>query len=222
MPAKVKEIRKQDVDGSFAPVRRLVEKLIDAVTMQRALYDSVQENKDALRLLVHGIFMQDLSEGTINGNHTFETEKGDLTANFKVGANADISQYRKSLRADLGDDYGELFEETDKIEVTSQSSLWKRQIREHPELFTLTLRDNVTMDELLMLWEKHPELFNIGVYSQDRYQKVYPKHCKTDTKVRPRQGLLEKLGRLEGKLRKRVLTVLRRFLEENIEVAIKV
>ena len=220
MAAKEKKITKKSVDN-FSPLKALATALVEAIGLMKKLSENISERKDKLRLLCQQVFLEDLAEGRVYGNHVFKTKNGKLTANFRVRSDASITQYRKSLSKDLGSHYNELFEEKDEITLVPGGKRFKREIKEHPELFKLELKRGITMADLLRVYHEFPNLFDIKVDSLERYAQVYDRGVIIDTKVYPRNGLLEKLGRIEDKLRKRALTVLSRWLEENLEVAIK-
>lgn len=214
MAAKEKEIKKiSDKD--------LVDKLAKSLSVLKSLQKMTEELKQKLRRKCQDQFLRDIKKGKIYGNHTYKTENGPLTVNFRVAPESEITHYERSLASDLYDNWEKLFEETEEIIVSTTPQQTGKQFLVHPELFTLSLKPAVTMNQMLELYKKYPDLFDVNVRSKERYKEVYPNNVETKRKVFPKNGFIEKLGKIEENLRKRVLNSLSKYFEKYLETAIK-
>ena len=222
MAAKAKELTKQTIDeDKFKAIRAKANKVIEAAKACKVLTEFISANKTEINTVCREIFLQDLENGSINGNHIFSGPKGTMTINFKLMAKADITQYKRTLVSYLGERYVDLFMEEIEFEPSSEEEFCE-QIHEHPELFSLTMKPGVTMKELLKVYKTFPQLFTIRVRDKKRYAEVYPDLVEETKKVYPINGFIAKLGKIESTLMKRVINVLRKFFEDNLDSAIKI
>jgi formylmethanofuran dehydrogenase subunit A len=181
----------------------------------------LDSSKKTLNHLCTEIFQEDLKNGEIYGNHTIETSQGKLTVNFRMSPESDISAYENILRAEFKEDYVELFREIANIEVTTAYPNQKSQFSEHPEIFTLILKKNITMGEMKAVFKKYPDLFEIAIRDKERYADVYPNSVKIEKKVYPNHSFIDKLEKFSDVLRKRVINILSKFFDKNMECAVK-
>jgi len=222
MPAKAKTLSNKTLDGDqYAPIRNVANKIIEILGVLRALEPAVKAAKGTLTDQCREIFFTDLDAGEVNGNHVFKSTKGELTVNFKLASGADITQYQKTLLTYLGEHYEELFEEREEIAVTGSQRAMQEQFKDYPGAFRLELKHTVKDDDMKRLYKRCPEMFNLIPWDTERYANLFPKCVERDTKVYPKGGFIEKLGRVEGDLRKRVLKALQSFFEKNLEMAVK-
>lgn len=216
MAAKEKEINRKK--GSIADI---VLKLAKALSTLSQLQKITEDLKQRLRRHSRSRFLRDLKEGNINGNHVYNSEHGPVTVNFRVTPNADISQYESSLATEFEENWEKMFDEIEEIEVTASDKKIAKHFEDHPELFYLSIKPRVTMIQLHRLYKDHPKLFDINVRSKKRYKEVYPEYVEESKKIYPKNGFIERLGKVDDSLRKRVLNCLYKFFENNLEMSVK-
>lgn len=222
MAAKAKVLNKTTLDADkYSEIRSLANKLIEAIYVYKNLEPHIKRGKESLSQKCKEIFIEDLEQGEVNGNHNFSSEKGDLTVNFRLTNNADITQYRKTLILFLENYYDYLFEETTEIDITSSRRTRANQFQDYPGIFRLKLKESIRDKEAITLYNKMPHLFDLEIRDIKRYAEIFPQSVETTEKIYPKNGFIEKLGRIESSIKKRVLNVLKNFFEYNIETAIK-
>lgn len=222
MPAKAKTLSAKTLDGDkYTPIRSVANKIIEILGVLQTLEPAVKNAKASLSEQCQSIFFEDLDAGEVNGNHKFTSSKGELTVNFKLVPGADITQYQRTMLSYLGDHYEELFEEVEEIEITGSQRSMREQFKSYPGAFRLELKHTVTDEQMKQLYNKCPDLFVLVPREPERYAELFPRCVQKTTKVYPKGGFIERLGRIEGDLRKRVLNALRNFFEKNLETAIK-
>lgn len=222
MAAKAKVLNKTTLEADkYSKIRSLANKLIEAIYVYKNLEPHIKRGKESLSQRCKEIFIEDLEQGEINGNHNFSSGKGDLTVNFRLMNNADITQYQQTLLRFLGEHYNDLFDEVTEINITSSRRTKANQFQDYPGMFRLKLKESIRDKEMVMLYNKMPHLFDLEVRDVERYAEVFPQSVETTNKVYPKNGFIERLGRIESSIKKRVLNVLKSFFENNIETAIK-
>jgi hypothetical protein len=200
----------------------LATQILNATKINKSLIEKLSLAKKELNEHCIEIFLKDLTKGEIYGNHTIDTPGGKLTVNFRMGPQCDISEYEKTLKADFKDNYADLFVEIPTIEVTTAYPNQKIQFEAHPELFVISLKRSVTMVEMTKIFKKFPDSFDLIIKDKKNYSEVYPASVEITKKIFPAGGILEKLANLEITLRKRILGVLTKFFDKNIECAVKI
>lgn len=224
MSAKVKELNRSTVSSErFKEVKKVASKLIEAIAVNKKLYPFILQTKKQIGAECTDIFFEDLENGEINGNHEFNTLKGSLTVNFRLLDGAEVTEYRKTLITCLPDHYEDLFDEEDSTEITASQRTMKEQFKQSPGLFQFKVKDNVSDKQLEKLYKFMPDAFELEVRpdSIQRYAATHPKSVSVYKKVYCKNGFIEKLGRIEGDLRKRMLTTLKKFFEKNISTAVR-
>jgi len=222
MAPQEKFLSKDNVDvKSFGKITELATQVINGITASTRLVTALDLSKKILKDMCLEIFQKDVKDGVVYGNHIIVTSVGNLMINFKMSPESDISEHEKTLRAEFKDDYAGLFRELPKIDVTTAYPNQKLQFQEHPELFTLTLRKNITMGDMAKLFKKTPDMFELQIRDKERYAEVYPLSVKTEKKVYPSHGFLEKLGNISDTLRKRCINILAKYFDKNLECAVK-
>lgn len=223
MSAQEKILTANNVNNKndYEKLTTLATKILNGIKTSKQLQSALDSSKKTLNHLCTEIFQEDLKNGEIYGNHTIETSQGKLTVNFRMSPESDISAYENILRAEFKEDYVELFREIASIEVTTAYPNQKSQFSEHPELFTLTLRKNITMGDMVKIFKKFPELFEIAIRDKERYAEVYPNSVKIEKKVYPNHSFIDKLEKFSDVLRKRVINILSKFFDKNMECAVK-
>ena len=213
-----KTIKNQD---TLDRITNLSKEILKSIDTSKELYKQLDLAKKSLNDVCTQIFLKDLEKGEIYGNHVIEVGDKKLTVNFRMSPESNISEYEKTLRADFKDNYADLFVEVPKIEVTTAYPNQKIQFESHPELFTLSLKKSITMPEQVKIFKKHPECFELVIRDLERYAEVYPSSVETKKKIYPVNGILEKLANLEQDLRARIIKVLSKFFQKNLECAVK-
>ena len=203
-------------------VSNLAKEILKSIKVSRDLYKELDLAKSRLTDTCIQIFLKDLGNGDIYGNHIIDVGDEKLTINFRMSPQSDISEYEKTLRADFKDNYADLFVEIPTIEVTTAYPNQKIQFESHPELFVLSLKKSITMDQMVKIFKKYPDCFELVIRDKDRYADVYPSSVKTTKKIFPANGILEKLANLEQALRTRIINVLSKFFQKNLECAVKI
>lgn len=206
---------------SLGKIIGLATQVLQGINSIKKLGTALDSAKKVLNDMCLEIFQEDIKNGEVFGNHIIVTPVGNLMINFKMSPESDISEHEKTLRAEFKDDYAGLFREFPKIDVTTAYPNQKIQFQEHPELFTLTLRKNITMGDMAKLFKKTPDMFELQIRDKERYAEVYPNSVKTEKKVYPNHGFLEKLGNLSDTLRKRAINILSKYFDKNLECASK-
>lgn len=202
-------------------IQVLASQILKGNSTLKELSTLIGQSKKTINALCTEIFQDDLKNGEVYGNHIIETAQGKLTVNFRMASESDISEHEKALRVDFKDHYADLFREVPTIEVTTAYPNQKVQFTEHPELFTLNLRKNITMGDMVKLFKKNPDFFEIAIRDSVRYSEVYPNSVKITKKVYPNHSLIERLGNVSDILRKRLINILSKFFDKNLECAIK-
>jgi hypothetical protein len=200
----------------------MASQVLSAIKVSKKLGDDLYLAKKALNEICTDIFLKDLENGLVYGNHVIDTKEGKLTINFRMSPESDISDYEKSLRADFKDNYADLFVEVPNTEVTTAYPNQKIQFESHPELFVIVLKKGVTMGQMAKVFKKYPECFDLIIRDKERYAEVYPSSVDLTKKIFPVNGILEKLAGYELALRKRIITVLSKFFQKNLECAVKI
>jgi hypothetical protein len=223
MSAQEKILTANNVNNKndYEKLTTLATKILNGIKTSKQLQSALDSSKKTLNHLCTEIFQEDLKNGEIYGNHTIETSQGKLTVNFRMSPESDISAYENILRAEFKEDYVELFREIASIEVTTAYPNQKSQFSEHPELFTLTLKKNITMGDMVKVFKKYPDLFEIAIRDKERYADVYPNSVKIEKKVYPNHSFIDKLEKFSDVLRKRVINILSKFFDKNMECAVK-
>jgi hypothetical protein len=207
---------------AFAIVEKYAKQIILGTQSVKSLQESLVKVKQVLNGICLELFQNDLKQGEIYGNHVIETSEGKLTVNFKMAQMADVSSYEETLKEGLKDNYGELFMNKPTIEVTTEYPNQKKQFVEHPELFILSLKKSVMMKDMVKIFAKYPEAFEIVIRDLERYSEVYPNSVKKTKKVYPKNGLLEKLEGISDTLKKKCINTLAKYFDKNMECAIKI
>lgn len=205
----------------YEKLTTLATQILNGIKTSKQLQIALDSSKKTLNHLCTEIFQEDLKKGDIYGNHTIETSQGKLTVNFRMSPGSDISAYEKILRVEFKDNYADLFKEVKEIEVTTAYPNQKSQFSEHPELFTLTLRKNITMGDMVKVFKKYPDLFEIAIRDKERYAEVYPYSVKIEKKVYPNHSFIDKLNKFSDVLRKRMINILSKYFDKNMECAVK-
>lgn len=207
---------------ALGEITSMASQILSAIKVSKRLSDNLSTAKKSLNDTCRKIFLQDLESGLVYGNHSIDTPDGKLVVNFRMAPYADISDHEKSLRADFKDNYADLFVEVPNIEVTTAYPNQKSQFETHPELFVIVLRKGVTMGQMAKVYKKYPDCFELVIRDKERYAEVYPSSVEVVKKIFPVNGILEKLAGLEDVLRKRIITVLSKFFQKNLECAVKI
>jgi hypothetical protein len=202
-------------------ITNLSKEILDGINTSVQLNKTLALAKKSLSDVCTLIFLKDLDKGEINGNYVVEVGDKKLTVNLRMSPQSNISEYEKALRADFKDNYADLFVEVPTIEVTTAYPNQKIQFESHPELFTLSLKKSITMPEQVKIFKKHPECFELVIRDLERYAEVYPSSVETKKKIYPVNGILEKLANLEEDLRARIIKVLSKFFQKNLECAVR-
>jgi hypothetical protein len=223
MAAQEKNLSKSSVrNETLDRITKLSREILNSIKVSTELYKQLALAKKSLSEVCTQIFLKDLEKGEIYGNHVIEVGEEKLTVNFRMSPESNISEYEKTLRADFKNNYADLFVEVPTIEVTTAYPNQKIQFENHPELFTLSLKKSITMPEQVKIFKKHPECFELVIRDLERYAEVYPSSVETKKKIYPVNGILEKLANIEETLRKRIINVLSKFFQKNLECAVRV
>ena len=223
MSSQEKILSKDNVNvKSLDKMKALASQILKGINTSKELNVALTSTKKTLNEMCLEIFQRDIKKGEVYGNHVIETTDGKLIINFRMSPESNISEHEKVLRGEFKDNYAELFREIPTIEVTTAYPNQKPQFHDHPELFTLTLRKNITMGDMVKLFKKTPDLFEIAIRDKQRYAEVYPNSVEITKKVYPNHSLLEKLGDVSDTLRKRLINILSKYFERNLECAIKI
>jgi hypothetical protein len=222
MAAQEKNLTKSSIrNETLERITNLSKEILDGVSTSVELNKTLALAKKSLSDVCTQIFLKDLDKGEIYGNYVVEVGDRKLTVNLRMGPQANISEYEKTLRADFKDNYADLFIEVPTIEVTTAYPNQKVQFDNHPELFSLCLKTSITMAEMKKVFKRFPECFELTIRDKVRYAEVYPSSVETKKKIYPVNGILEKLANLEQELRARIIRVLSKFFQKNLECAVK-
>lgn len=179
-------------------------------TQVAQLEDGLKANKLRLAQASMATFRTDLSQDApdVFGNHEYPTDSGNVTVNIKVGSKAPMPveingrPAIETLRQFFGSETDSLFETEDKIEVTADEIIKRTQACNHPELFTLGLKPQLTTQEMMQLISALPNLVTVNVNNLSAYATAYPQSVQKTQMVVAKNGFVEALGKLSETTRK--------------------
>lgn len=194
------------------------------------LTDGLKANKARLTEVSMRVFKADLDKDIpeVNGNHEFHTDSGTVTVNYKIPATAHTPKEIKGrpasevLRERFGTSTDELFEIGDTVEVLTDERVLRTQAREHPELFRISLKEELTHQQLMQLVAAHPSMLTVQVTDPQQYARIYPDHVNKTPTVSFKAGFLETLGKLDNVIKRAVKGLLRVMLPEVVQTAVVV
>lgn len=208
------------IDDSFVS---LAETIKGQHTQINQLKDTFETDKDKLSSHSKELFLKDISEGDIVGNHEYHTTDGTVTVNFKINGRPLTEINGKPainiLRDKFKESVDELFSQDTRIKVTPDEPKLRSQACAHPECFDIGLKP-LTHEEKMRLVAEHPDWITVQVTDLERYAEVYPACVEKETSVNFKQGFIESLSKLDTVVRKSAAGLLKALLPDVLQTAV--
>lgn len=189
--------------------------------------DLIKRDKEQIVQTSTDLFMSDINKDVpeLIQNHEYHTKDGTVTVNFKLQSRpmtmikdmpADVY-----LKENFGDDvYPKLFKETITPEVTSTLQERIEQAKERPEQFGVSLRGDLTPEEVRKIVKLCPECLTVFPKNMDEYAVIYPNSVKKEVSVKAVGGFIEAVDKLSGVVKTRVKKFLVSFIKPALTAAV--
>jgi hypothetical protein len=179
-------------------------------------------NKKRLAEISSKVFVDDLSKDIpeVYGNHEYETEAGNVSVNFKITGPSPKEINGKPaaeiIREKFKETTDDLFEIGDVVTVTADEPLLFAQAIDHPEMFQVALKPEVTHADMIQLISAYPEMFRVSVIQTPenlkKYAEVYPDTSTKTSVVHFKKGFIEALSKIPDVAKKSVRTFIMKLL----------
>lgn len=226
MSAKV--ISKEDFQNNvmYNQISKLVYDIKKRHTLVALESAELEKDKDRLKGFSEEKFFRDIlkQEPEVSTAYEFTTPEGVVKNSFRFKSKPIVEINKKPafdvLKGVFGSSAEDLFKTVDEIEITSDETEKFRQFGEHPHLFSATLRQDLSDDQLKLLVKGYPELFNISVKAKEEYARLYPGSVKKTVEVHAQKGFLEAVAKLPADVKKKARKFLTGFLKPAVSSAV--
>jgi hypothetical protein len=205
------------------------------------LTDEMERDKSVLAKFSESMFWKDMgteeSEAgdmvltqeipEVFGNHEYDAGKSlRISVNAKVGKR-DVGRV-DGVDADIalpnlfGDAFPKCFDIDDEMVVTSSPEQLSANFYRRPELFNLTLRDDIKPEVMVEMKRAFPKAFDLLVRDKETYKRVYPDQVEGKQIITTKSGFLEQLGKLPPAILKKAKACIIGLLKENVTFAVNV
>lgn len=165
----------------------------------------LEADKNKLKDQSLDIFLNDIGEGVIHGNHDYSTtdtsEPEIVRVNFKVKGRPMNKIGEKSavevIQPLFSDSYEKLFREQEHVTVTADQETILEQASERPELFRITLKQDLSSEQLKSIVTMIPQHLQVSIANDSEYAKVFPGSVEKKTSVSVKNGFLDSLSKVD-------------------------
>jgi len=205
----------------------LAKMIKDQHTQINQLKDDFDANKASLSEYSKGIFVEDISKAVpeMNGNHEYHTSEGTVTVNFKIAGRApkEINgrPAAEIIQEKFGTEVDKMFVIDNDIRVLAPDNTQRAQACEHPELFAISLKPDLTHEQRMRLVAEHPDFLTVSVIDPKQYAVVYPGSIEKTPTATFKPGFIEALGKTNDMIKKNVRGLMKAILPNVIQIAVK-
>lgn len=216
MTVRVIDLEKND------ELQELVDRIKELHTLLAHTEDELKVKKGTLIERSLKTFHEDVASTTpdCRSSHEYHTDSGTVRVSFKLPS-IDIGEFGKEKATDFakrvfGDKAEKLFKYKNKSEITASTKVMLKQAGSNPDLFKISLKDDLTPDKLAVLVREHPDFFAISVKDREAYMKNYPTHVEEKIAIVPKNGFIEKVSKLEKATLEKARVFLKKIFKEYV------
>lgn len=227
MPAKTLIVSEANLGARAVELLSLAKLVKENNKVANEAKAALDKNKKRLAEVSLDEFKTDLSKEIpeVYGNFEYPTEAGTVSVNLKVASaqspeKIDDKPATLVLRRTFGESVDQLFDFVDTYKLKADEDAMKEQIKLRPDLFGISLKNELSPDQRKTLVARYPSQFNICVTDPEAYAKAFPDSVAIKQVPCFKNGFLEALGKVDDQVKRNARDLIEAILPEIVTPAV--